>query len=106
MLQVDADAPKDRAQEAFRALEKTVRIGLYQHYKGGFYVVYGMSLDEATLEALVHYYSLKKKSRWTRTYANFSEEVGGIARFTYVGDYVCDEVAWHEIVGWRLPSSG
>jgi hypothetical protein len=52
-----------------------IRLGLYRHYKGGLYVVFAKSVCEATGAALVHYYSLEKRTRWTRTAANFAEKV-------------------------------
>lgn len=51
------------------------RLGAYRHYKGSFYIAYSVTVDEATLEPMVHYYSLDKKTRWTRTVKNFTELV-------------------------------
>jgi hypothetical protein len=60
---------KDLAQ----ALLKTniLPCSVYEHYKGGEYVVFAYSVHEGTLQLLVHYYSLEKKTRWTRPYNDF-----------------------------------
>jgi hypothetical protein len=79
---------KDRAQENLR--EVHLPFGVYRHYKGGLYVLFATSVDESTLAPLVHYYSLEKKTRWTRTRGNFMErDVGSfddheVPRFTFV----------------------
>jgi hypothetical protein len=49
--------------------------GLWKHYKGGLYIVFSESVDEATGAHLVHYYSIEKRTRWTRTIASFTEPV-------------------------------
>jgi hypothetical protein len=64
---------KDEAQAKLAALD--FKLGLYRHYKGGEYIVFAVSLNEETLEPLVHYYSLAKETRWTRTLDNFTSEV-------------------------------
>jgi hypothetical protein len=47
---------------------------IYTHWQaGGEYVVFAITLDEGTLEPLVHYYSLTYRTRWTRTLAVFVE---------------------------------
>ena len=61
---------KDAEQAALERRSVEAR-GLYRHYKGGLYIVFSTSLDEATGEGLVHYYSLEKRTRWTRTADNF-----------------------------------
>jgi len=71
--------------------------GLYRHYKGGYYVMYGKTVNEETLETLVHYYSLEKKTRWTRTLENFTatvylEERGNMQRFEYVREASLNEL--------------
>jgi len=50
-------------------------LGVYEHYKGGLYTAYSVSLHEETLETLVHYYAHEHKTRWTRTFSNFKETV-------------------------------
>lgn len=75
---------KDKGQETL-AMLKTKFVGdVYVHWKGGHYVCYSMSLDEETLEPLVHYYSLAKKSWWTRTLYVWLEVVKGDPRFIYL----------------------
>lgn len=64
---------KSEAQTALKECRQ--QYGLYRHYKGGYYVMYGKTVDEETLETLVHYYSLEKKTRWTRTLENFTAKV-------------------------------
>jgi hypothetical protein len=79
---------KDLAQEKLGALE--FPLGRYQHYKGPFYRVFAVSIDEETLEPLVHYESLAHRTSWTRKMSNFTETVAlpsgeKKARFQFVG---------------------
>jgi hypothetical protein len=64
---------KGAAQVRLAAL--SFPIGRYQHYKGPFYRVFAVSLDEETLEPLVHYESLTHRTCWTRKMSNFMEVV-------------------------------
>jgi hypothetical protein len=73
---------KDIAQAELAALD--FKLGLYEHYKGGRYIIFAVSCDEDTLEPLVHYYSIEKKTRWTRTLVNFAENV----QAEFDGDFV------------------
>lgn len=58
--------------EAQEALAKAFDVrGLFRHYKGGAYIVYSVSINETDGERMVHYYSIDRKSRWTRTWKNF-----------------------------------
>lgn len=81
---------KDDAQEALRLARPL--LGVYQHYKGPLYTLFCVSLDERTLEILVHYYSHEKRTRWTRTLQNFLEdtqrpmELASVPRFVRVRD--------------------
>ena len=53
MTQPSEKDPKDEAQEQ---LEKgRIPLGLYRHYKGPYYKVFALTIDEGTLEQLVHY---------------------------------------------------
>jgi hypothetical protein len=70
---------KDHVQNRCEGLRKTFALGHYFHYKGGEYIVYGTSVKEDTLEVLVHYYSISKKTRWTRTWDDFNSRPEGIA---------------------------
>jgi hypothetical protein len=72
---------KDEAQDKLRVAEHAFHFGVYRHKKGGLYVPYSLTLDEPTLGVLVHYASLEKRTRWTRTLENFLEEVKGQPRF-------------------------
>ena len=76
---------KDAAQADLSAHLEFCAIGEYEHRKGGRYIVFAHTVDEATLQPLVHYYSIAKKTRWTRTFANFVELVDGKPRFERVG---------------------
>lgn len=81
---------KDDAQSQLRAVGDLR--GIYRHRKGGVYTVYSTSVNEATGEVLVHYYSPARKSRWTRTLADFTEEVEGRPRFWKVGEGVVEDL--------------
>ena len=79
---------KDIAQAKLAAL--SFPLGRYQHYKGPFYRVFAVSIDEETLEPLVHYESLAHGTCWTRKMSNFMETVdlpSGVkkSRFRFVG---------------------
>lgn len=62
---------KDIAQARLKKLN--IPLGIYQHYNGGFYLVYSVSLLESNLTPLVNYYSMEKKTRWTRTLEDFTK---------------------------------
>ena len=66
---------------------------VYRHYKGGEYVVFAVTLDEDVLVPLVHYYSLEKRTRWTRMIVNFADVIGDQAshRFERVRPVTFDE---------------
>ncbi len=69
----DESGRKDLAQECLKS--ERVFAGLYEHYKGGLYVVFAKSVDEATLLPMVHYYIVQKKTRWTRRLDDFTAQV-------------------------------
>lgn len=71
-----SDYNKNDAQERLAIDVGDTLRGLYKHYKGGLYIVFSESVDEATGTLLVHYYSIEKRTRWTRTIENFTGEVG------------------------------
>lgn len=55
-------------------------------------VVFAVTLDETILEPLVHYYSLEKKTRWTRTVANFAQAMDNpLYRFVRVRHATLEE---------------
>jgi hypothetical protein len=93
----------DEKTEAQSKLAETcaaagVRVGhVYQHYRGGLYVVFAVSLAEATLLPYVHYYSLERGTRWTRPLANFSAvmnvDTARVQRFERVRPATNDELA-------------
>src|ERR1700679_2905123 len=64
---------KDRAQQ--KLAEALVELGIYRHWRGGLYTLFTTSIDEETLEPLVHYYSHVKKTRTTRRLSVFREAV-------------------------------
>jgi hypothetical protein len=61
---------KSSVQEVLERLH--VPAGLYQHWKGPLYVAFSNSIHEKSGEALVHYYSLEKRTRWTRTHGEWN----------------------------------
>lgn len=64
---------KDKRQRELRTLD--IPLGVYEHYKGGLYTVFALSVQEESGEVLVHYYSHVKKTRWTRTWQNFGSVI-------------------------------
>jgi len=68
---------------------KSVRLGLYKHYKGKKYQVIGVAVNSETLEEYVVYIALyKKKLMWIRPLSMFMNTVNingkTMRRFTYV----------------------
>lgn len=76
----------DKSAAQLALSREPVRLGVYRHYKGGQYIVFCVSLNEATLEQLVHYYSIEERFRWTRTREVFFEMVQDVPRFTFLRD--------------------
>jgi hypothetical protein len=82
MGQLSDDSAKDAAIKAFMARyhDPTQHVPrppqVYEHYKGGIYVVTAVGLNEKTLEPMVAYWSNLKETGWFRTLENFEEEVG------------------------------
>jgi hypothetical protein len=84
---------KDVQQERLACLK--LPLGVYKHWKGGEYVLFAITLDESNLRILVHYYSLEKKTRWTRSYDDFTKDVDGNGlsrRFHYLRRAKPDEL--------------
>ncbi len=81
---------KDEAQKAL-AEARDVR-GVYKHRKGGTYVLYSVTVDEESLETMVHYYSVERGSRWTRPLRVWTEPVEGHPRFWKVRDATVSEL--------------
>lgn len=78
-------SPKPAAQELLNAASRSNPLGVYRHYRGGEYVLFALTVDEATCAAvLVHYYSIERGFRWTRTLANWLEHVDGKPRFMWL----------------------
>ena len=68
-----------------------MKLGKYQHYKGNFYDVIGVSKHSETLEELVVYRALYgDNSLWVRPKAMFLETVvvnsAAVLRFTPIND--------------------
>lgn len=78
--------PKSEIQSKLKEFAARCPIAVYTHRNGGQYVVFGHSVDEATLTPLVHYYSIDHGTRWTRTVENFTQRVDGHPRFEPHGD--------------------
>lgn len=76
--------------------EQTITPGIYKHYKGHYYEVFGVSCHSETLEQMVVYRALYEiegrgiMSMWCRPLNMFLEEVTvegeQVQRFTRVGD--------------------
>jgi hypothetical protein len=83
----DMPDEKDHAQNRCDGLRKTFPLGHYAHYKGGDYIVYGLSIKEDTLAIQVHYYSISKKTQWTRDWDEFNSTLdiaaGRVLRFKF-----------------------
>ena len=67
--------------------------GFYRHYKGSSYVAFATTIHEDTGAVLVHYFSVLRHTRWTRTRENFVELVDGRPRFTWWRIATVDELA-------------
>ena len=68
-----------------------IKIGKYEHYKGGQYEVLGVAKHSETMEQFVVYKALYDEGElWIRPLKMFMEEVefGGkkVARFKYIGN--------------------
>jgi hypothetical protein len=68
---------KDKAQEGLKRVIAEVPLGIYRHCKGGIYTVYSHTIDERSMEPRIHYYSHEKKTRWTRSWENFTSAWDG-----------------------------
>lgn len=70
---------------------KSIRLGIYRHYKGNRYQVIGLATHSETLEQLVVYRALYGEfGLWVRPLSMFQESifVGDLVvqRFSYEGD--------------------
>ena len=73
---------KEEAQ--LKLVREPFALGYYRHHKGGAYVVFSVTVHEATGEVLIHYFSVLKHTRWTRSRKVFQEfVVKPILRFTW-----------------------
>ena len=69
-----------------------IKLGKYEHYKGGQYEVLGIAKHSETLEESVFYKKLSDDSFWVRPLKMFTEEVEfdgkKIPRFKYIGNEI------------------
>ena len=69
------------------SLHASLRLGVYQHYKGGMYRLIGMAKHSETLEEMVVYQALNTEDLWVRPRVMWDEtvQVNGTnqQRFTY-----------------------
>lgn len=99
VLTLSTDLNKVEAQRALASASRLCPIGVYAHRKGGTYVVFAHSVGEESLQPLVHYYSVDRGTRWTRTITDFTELVDGKPRFERVRDASDSEL---RLVGIRI----
>jgi hypothetical protein len=70
-----------------------IALGWARHFKGGRYVIFATTIDEATGVQLVHYFSATKHTRWSRTRENFTEMIGDRCRFEWWRVATVEELA-------------
>ncbi len=63
-------------------LAKSIKPGIYRHFSGPEYELVGVAFEEATMEEMVVYKSLKDQTLWIRSVSNFLEDV---ERDDYIG---------------------
>jgi hypothetical protein len=85
-IPVVTDELKTGVQVKLSSLIQACPVGVYRHRKGGTYIVFAHTINEDTLAPLVHYYSIERSSRWTRTIENFTQTVDGRPRFERIGE--------------------
>jgi len=64
--------------------------GLYRHYKGALYLLFGTAIHSETGEWMAVYYGQKDFQMWTRPLSMFNETIrlpdgSTTTRFSYVG---------------------
>ena len=94
--EMDEDQKKNEGQKYLEAaiLDGSIKPGwVYRHYKGGYYTVFAVTVDEADQKIRVHYYSHERKTRWTRTFLNFVEmvTVDGKERLRFRADRIATD---------------
>ncbi|MDR0591384.1 MAG: DUF1653 domain-containing protein [Candidatus Nomurabacteria bacterium] len=83
--------PMDEFAKPIAAAQKSVKVGgRYQHFRNKqFYTVIDIAILEATEEvAVVYRAEYGDRLKWVRTLKNFTEEVGGIKRFSLADEEV------------------
>jgi hypothetical protein len=93
----DVDGLKTRAQEDLA--RSLIKLGVYRHYKGGEYILCGLSLMENDLGVLLTYWSVSRKTFWTRTKEEFFgdaprsqiAEGPGTPRFAFIREATAQE---------------
>lgn len=85
---------KDQKNDWQAALARdSVTLGYWKHRLGGSYIVFATTCNEENGEILVHYYSIVKRTRWSRSKQNFTEQVGDRGRFEWWRPATLDELA-------------
>ncbi len=74
--------------------QKTVKFGIYRHFKGGIYEVLEIATHSETMEEMVVYRNRESGKWWVRPASMWNETVERdghcYLRFTYIGDF--DEI--------------
>lgn len=61
-----------------------IKLGRYQHYKGGIYIVVCTAFDDATQSTVVVYMNEVYGTYYTRSLAEFTENVGDVPRYKLI----------------------
>lgn len=71
--------------------QKTVKLGIYRHFKGGIYEVLEIAIHSETMEEMVVYRNRESGKWWVRPASMWNETVERdgqtYLRFTYLGDF-------------------
>lgn len=72
-------------------MQKTVKLGIYRHFKGGIYEVLEIATHSETMEEMVVYRNRESGKWWVRPASMWNETVErdghSYLRFTYLGDF-------------------
>ena len=73
-------------------VQKTIKLGIYRHFKGGIYEVLEIATHSETMEEMVVYRNRESGKWWVRPASMWNEtlERDGqtYLRFTYLGDSI------------------
>ena len=71
-------------------VQKTIKLGIYRHFKGGIYEVLEIATHSETMEELVVYRNRESGKWWVRPASMWNETVErdghSYLRFTYLGN--------------------